>query len=280
MVVAHGQTEYPPELVSNLVFDPFFFRPMGASTVTTLALQACAYAHKHGVTSEQAAGVVVKNRRNALDNPYAHLRSAVSVQDVVRSPPVAWPLRALDCPPRSVGAVALVLATEERVRRIRPEGVAWVRGIGWAVDGYELGAADLSRLSSLAAAAERAYGMAGVKKPLEELDVAEVHDITSYHELMAYEALGWAKPGGGARLLEEGLTGRGGELSVNPSGGVLSTNLHAGSGLLRVAEAALQVTGRAGDHQVDGARTALAHGASVAAGPAAAGNCVVVLGRD
>ena len=279
MVVAHGHTEHPAELVSNVVFDPFFFRPMGASTVTTLALQACAYAHKYGVTPEQAAGVVVKNRRNALDNPYAHLRSVVSVQDVVRSPPVAWPLRALDCPPRSVGAVALVLATEERTKRIRPD-VAWVRGIGWAVDGYDLGAADLSRLSSLAAAAERAYSMAGVKKPLEELDVAEVHDITSYHELMAYEALGWAQPGGGARLSEEGLTSRGGKLPVNPSGGVLSTNLHAGSGLLRVAEAVLQVTGRAGDHQVDGARTALAHGMSAAAGPAAAGNCVVILGRD
>jgi acetyl-CoA C-acetyltransferase len=176
--------------------------------------------------------------------------------------------------------VALVLTTEERVRRIRPEGVAWVRGIGWAVGSYELGAVDLSRLSSLAVAAEKACGMAGVKKPVEELDVAEVHDITSYHELMAYEALGWAQPGGGARLLEEGLTSRSGKLPVNPSGGVLSTNLHAGSGLLRVAEAALQVTGRAGEHQVEGARTALAHGTSACAGPAAAANCVVILGRD
>ena len=89
MVVAHGHTEHPSELVSNVVFDPFFFRPFGASTITTLALQACAYANQYGVTPEQAAGVVVKNRRNALDNPYAHLRSAVSAQDVVRSPPVS-----------------------------------------------------------------------------------------------------------------------------------------------------------------------------------------------
>jgi acetyl-CoA C-acetyltransferase len=155
-----------------------------------------------------------------------------------------------------------------------------VRGVGWAVDGYELGAADLSHLPSLEAAAERAYRMAGVVSPVEELDVAEVHDITSYHELMAYEALRWAQPGGGARLLEEGVVGRGGKLPANPSGGVLSTNLHAGSGLLRVAEAVLQVTGRAGAHQVEGARTALAHGLSAAAGPAAAGNCVVILGRD
>jgi len=91
--------------------------------------------------------------------------------------------------------VALVLTTEERVRRIRGDGVAWVRGIGWAVDTYELGATDLSRLPSLAVAAEKACGMAGVKKPLDELDVAEVHDMTSYHELMAYEALGWAQLG-------------------------------------------------------------------------------------
>jgi acetyl-CoA C-acetyltransferase len=81
-------------------------------------------------------------------------------------------------------------------------------------------------------------------------------------------------------LLEEGVVGRGGKLPANPSGGALSTNLHAGSGLLRVAEAVLQVTGHAGAHQVEGARTALAHGLSAAAGPAAAGNCVVILGRD
>jgi acetyl-CoA C-acetyltransferase len=279
LVIAHGQSEHPPELISNIVFDPFFFRPIAACGVTTLALQACAYASKYGVTPEQAAGVAVKNRRNAVDNPYAHLRSPVSVEDVVRSPPVASPLRTLDCPPRSVGAVALVLAAGERMRRIRPDA-AWVHGIGWAVDGYDLGATDLSRLPSLAAATARAYATAGVKDPLEELDVAEVHDVTSYHELMAYEALGWAQPGGGARLLEQGITGRGGKLPVNPSGGVLSTNLHAGSGLLRVAEAALQVTGRAGAHQVEGARRALAHGMSAAAGVAAAGNCVVVLGRD
>jgi acetyl-CoA C-acetyltransferase len=279
LVIAHGQTEHPPELISNVVFDPFFFRPMGACGVTTLALQACAYASKYGVTPEQAAGVVVKNRRNAVDNPYAHLRSTVSVEDVLRSSPVAWPLRTLDCPPRSVGAVALVLAAGETTKRIRPD-VAWIRGIGWAVDGYDLGATDLSRLPSLAAAAEKAYLMAGVASPVEELDVAEVHDITSYHELMAYEALRWAQPGGGARLSEEGVTSKGGKLPVNPSGGVLSTNLHAGSGLLRVAEAVLQVTGRAGAHQVEGARTALAHGMSAAAGAAAAGNCVVILGRD
>src|SRR4030042_5673699 len=117
MVIAHGHTEHPPELVSNVVFDPFFSRPMGASNPTTLALQACAYAEKYGVTPEQAAGVVVKTRRNALDNPYAHLRSAVSVEDVLRSPPVAWPLRALDCPPRSVGAVAIVLAGGQGTKR-------------------------------------------------------------------------------------------------------------------------------------------------------------------
>jgi acetyl-CoA C-acetyltransferase len=105
-----------------------------------------------------------------------------------------------------------------------------------------------------------------------------VHDITSYHELMAYEPCAGLSPA--EPLAGKGVVGPGGKLPANPSGGALSTNLHAGSGLLRVAEAVLQVTGHAGAHQVEGARTALAHGLSAAAGPAAAGNCVVILGRD
>jgi acetyl-CoA C-acetyltransferase len=120
--------------------------------------------------------------------------------------------------------------------------------------------------------------MAGITEPFDQLDVAEVHDLTSYHELMAYEALGWAKEGAASRLVEEGATAMEGSLPVNPSGGALSTNLGGGTGLARVAEAALQVMGNAEGHQVD-ARTALAHGASALAGSVAQSHGVVVLRR-
>lgn len=278
LVIGHGHAEGPPELVSNVALDPFFCRPLGVGLTASLALQASAYVSRFGVTAEQAAAVVVKNRRHGASNPCAHLRSEVSVEDVLASKVVAWPLRALDCRPLSVGAVALVLASEERTRRIAPRW-ATVRGIGWGVESYYIGARELWRLPSLASAARRAYDMAGIADPLRDIDVAEVHDITSYHELMAYEALGWAPEGQGARLIEDGTTAAGGRLPVNPSGGALSTNLGAGTGLARVAEAALQVMGRADGHQVE-ATTALAHGMSAVAGCASQAHGVVILGRE
>jgi acetyl-CoA C-acetyltransferase len=174
-----------------------------------------------------------------------------------------------------VGGVAIVLASEDAARRISGKPV-WISGISWAIDSYDLGSKELSRLGSLAAAAEKAYRMAGIGDPLKELDLVEVHDITAFHELMVYEALGLAPEGGGARLMEDGVTAPSGALPVNPSGGVLSSNLYGASGLLRVAEAAFQVRGEAGPVQVAEARRALAHGMSAPSGAAARTDCVLI----
>ncbi len=277
LVVGHGHAESPAELVSNVAMDPFFCRPLGVGATATLALQCCDYGARYGVSEEQAAGVVVKNRSQGANNPYAHLRSAVTRDQVLASKVIAWPLRELDCGPQSVGAVAVILASEDRVKRIASRW-ATVEGIGWAPESYYIGATDLWRLGALSSAAQRAYGMAGITEPLAQLDVAEVHDLTSYHELMAYEALGLAEEGAASRLVEEGATGMEGRLPVNPSGGALSTNLGGGTGLARVAEAALQVMGRADGHQVE-ARTALAHGASALTGSVAQSHSVTILRR-
>jgi len=220
--------------------------------------------------------VVIKNRGNGADNARAHLRSPVGLEEVLSSPPVCYPLRDLHCPPQSVGGVALILASEDTACRITASPV-WVTGIHWAIDSYELGSKELSRLDSLAAAAERAYGMAGISDPLRDLDVAELHDITAFHELMVYEALGLAPEGAAARLVEEGVTDAGGRLPVNPSGGVLCANPYGASGLLRAAEAALQLRGEAGERQVPGAARALAHGMSAPSGAAARTDCVLIL---
>ncbi len=277
LVVGHGHAESPVELVSNVAMDPFFYRPMGVGATATLALQCCAYGARYGVSEEQAAAVVVKNRGQGANNPYAHLRSAVTREQVLASKVIAWPLREVDCRPQSVGAVAVILASEDRVKRIASRW-ATVEGIGWASDSYYIGASELSRLAALSSAAQKAYRMAGITKPFDQIDVAEVHDLTSYHELMAYEALGWAEEGAGSRLVEEGATGMEGALPVNPSGGALCTDLGGGTGLARVAEAALQVMGRAEGHQVE-ARTALAHGASALTGSVAQSHGVAVLRR-
>jgi len=275
LVMGHGHAEAPTELVSNVAMDPFFYRPLGMSATAALALQVSSYTARYGVSEGQAAAVAEKNRRQGVNNPYAHLRSAVTRDQMLASKMVAWPLREFDCPPVSVGAVALILCSEDRAKRIASSW-ATVEGIGWATSSYYIGATDLWRLGALAGAAQQAYVMAGINDPLAELDVAEVHDVTSYHELMAYEGLGWAQEGGGGRLLEEGATSMEGRLPVNPSGGALSTNIGAGTGLLRVAEAALQVTGRADGRQVE-ARTALAHGMSGLAGSIGQTHGVVIL---
>jgi len=275
LVMGHGHAEAPTELVSNVAMDPFFYRPLGMSATAALALQVSSYTARYGVSEGQAAAVAEKNRRQGVNNPYAHLRSAVTRDQVLASKMVAWPLREFDCPPVSVGAVALILCSEDRAKRIASSW-ATVEGIGWATSSYYIGATDLWRLGALASAAQQAYVMAGIHDPLADLDVAEVHDATSYHELMAYEAMGWAQEGGGGRLLEEGATSMEGRLPVNPSGGALSTNIGAGTGLLRVAEAALQVTGRADGRQVE-ARTALAHGMSGLAGSIGQTHGVVIL---
>jgi len=276
VVSGHGHREASLEAMSRVVYDPLFTRPVGANYLASLAMQANAYAQRHGVGQESAAKVVVKNRANGVQNPYAHLKAPVTLEDVLGSGWVAYPLRTLDCPPESVGGVALVLAAEEHVKRITDKPV-WVKGIGWAIEGYYLGSKDLSEMPSLAAAAQRAYSMAGIKRPLEELDLAEIHEPTSYHELMAYEALGLAAAGQGARLIDEGATERGGKLPVNMSGGALSTNLLGASGLARAAEAILQLRGEAHGRQVAGAKLALAHGFSSLTGAASPTNCVVVL---
>ena len=276
LVSAHGHAESSFETVSNVVFDPLFARPLGPSHLVSLALQAGAYLQRHGLGEEQATAVVVKNRDNGAGNPRAHLQQAVAGEDVLASDPVCYPLRALHCTPQSVGGVAIVLAAEDAARRISDKPV-WITGISWAIDSYDLGSMEISRLGAMATAAGKAYRMAGISDPVKDLDLAEVHDITAFHELMACEALGMAPEGGAARLVEDGVTALGGALPVNPSGGVLCANPYGAAGLIRAAEAALQLRGDAGQRQVLGARRALAHGMSAPSGAAARTDCVLVL---
>jgi acetyl-CoA C-acetyltransferase len=118
-------------------------------------------------------------------------------------------------------------------------------------------------MRTLRDAAASVYAKAGIREPLAELDVAELYEPVTYAELAWYEALGFCEEGEAGRLVEDGVTTMEGELPVNPSGGVLCTNPVGASGVIRVAEAALQLHGRAGARQVEGAKTALATGYGV-----------------
>ncbi len=245
--------------------DPFWDRAVASGAVGNFALSISQLQAERGVTEEQAALVAVKARRNAARNPHAHLQMAeLTVDEVLGSRMLAHPVRMLDMCPQSDGACAIVVAVEERARQLcaRP---AWVRAAVTRHEQPYLGDVErrLLTMRTLREAARAAYDAAEIREPLRELDVAEIYEPVSYAELAWYEALGFCEEGGAGRLIEDGVTAMDGELPVNPSGGVLSSNPVGASGVIRVAEAALQLHGRGGERQVEGASTALATGYGV-----------------
>jgi acetyl-CoA C-acetyltransferase len=258
-------SESPYAEGQNLASDPFYHRPFGLNHVIASALMAGAYRHRYGVVEEVAAGVTVKNRTHGSNNPLLDGVHSVEIDEVLASPVVAHPLRKLEIAPEADGACALVLTTAERARDLDVRPV-FLRGIGWCTESYYLGERELWRFAALEGAARRAFEQAGIGDPARDLDLAEVCDVTAYHELLACEALGFCEPGAAGELVSSGFTAMGGKLPVNPSGGCLSAYPVASAGLTRVAEACLQLQGRAEGRQVAGAKTALAHGCAGYAG--------------
>jgi acetyl-CoA C-acetyltransferase len=276
LVVAHCKgSESDPVHITNAIFDPIYVRPLGLDSIASCALQARRYMDAYGITEEQCALVSVKNHGNAFDNPYAQLPLKLTVEDVMRSRMLADPIKLLDASPISDGACALILAREDQARRITDKPV-WVRGVGYCADAYHLGDRDLAECRALEEAARRAYRMAGIADPRKEIDVVELYDAFSYQELLWSEGLGLCGRGQGGRLVESGATSKTGDIPINPSGGLLSAHTVTVAGLVRIAEAVLQLRGEADKRQIDGAKTALAHGLN---GPCGQSHCVWVLGR-
>ncbi|MDA2807647.1 thiolase domain-containing protein [Nocardiopsis suaedae] len=203
--------------------------------------------------------VAAKDRRNALLNPYAHLRMPGITAEAVAASPMLWePLRYLETCPSSDGACAIVLAAEEEARTA-PGPPAWIRGAAVRSEPIAFAGRDAVDPRAGRDCAAAVYAQAGVDDPRRGIDAAEVYVPFSWYEPMWLENLGFAEPGQGWRLTDGGATALDGDTPWNPSGGVLSTNPVGASGMIRFAEAAQQVRGRAGDHQVEGARTALGH---------------------
>lgn len=244
--------------LTSLYNDPFYQRPIALEEISAAALQASQYMNKYGISEEDGAQVAVKNLKNALFNSNAHRKMRATVEDIMESPVTAYPLRELMCCPASDGACALILANEKKAKEYTDEPI-WITGINWRVEPYFMGDRDLLENQALKVASKKAFEMAGIKKPLKELNVAEICEPYAFQELLWYEGLGFCKDGEGAKLLKDGVTEMDGELPVNPSGGVLSTNPFCARGVIRVAEAALQLWGKAGERQVPNAEKALAH---------------------
>lgn len=245
--------------------DPLWDRNVASGAVGNFALSISQYMAERGVTPQQAAKVAVKARRNAARNPYAHLQMPdLTVEQVLASRMLADPIHLLDMCPQSDGAAAIIYAAQGLAEQLCSYP-AWVRAAVTRHDQPFLGDHDqrMATMRTLRDAARQAYAKAGITDPLCELDVAEIYEPVTYAELAWYEALGFCAEGEAGRLIDEGVTEMDGALPVNPSGGVLSTNPVGASGVIRVAEAAMQVMGRAGAHQVPNVRTALATGYGV-----------------
>ena len=219
------------------------------------------YIHRSGAPEHIGWKVAVKDRQNALKNPYAHLKiQDISIEKVKESPMLWEPLRYLESCPSSDGAVAVVLTDEQGGKDAAADGrpPAWVLGTASRSEPGSFPGRDPVRPQGAQDCAWHVYRQAGITNPREQIDMAELYVPFSWHEAIWLEGHDIAELGQGWRMIDDGETEIGGSFPVNCSGGVLSSNPIGASGLLRFAEAALQVRGAAGEHQVDGAKVALA----------------------
>ncbi len=233
-------------------------RLTGTTFSGVYAQMASAYMEKYGATNEDLSRVAVKNHANGAKNPKAHLGFECSLEDATSAPAVADPLNLYHCCPTSDGAAVALLASEDVVGEYTDERVR-VAGVGAASERVGLAERDsYTGISASQVAAETAYDRADVTP--EDIDFAEVHDCFAIAELVAYEDLGFCEPGEAPRLLREGVTDPDGDLPVNTSGGLKSKGHPIGAtGTGQVVEAFDQLTGRAGERQLDDPRYGLTH---------------------
>jgi acetyl-CoA C-acetyltransferase len=260
------------------IFDNMIERPLGPNLLWIFALEMNRYMQAYGLEKRDIAQVAVKNKRNAADHPAALLgASEITVEDVLASETLAWPVQRLDVSPISDGAVALVLASEEAARRITDKPV-WIDGVGWNLDTAYWTNRDLVYPEYVENAARMAYDMAGIREPRKEIHLAEPYDPFDYKELHHLEGLQLFDKGKAPEAVRDGVTQRDGDLPVCPSGGLLGVgNPIAAAGLMKIAELFWQLRGEAGARQVPGTPD---RGVAQAWGDLMQVGTVVVMGRD
>ena len=231
---------------------------------THFALLASEYMHTHGVSDEQVAMVAVKNHRNGSLNKFAQRQKVRTMQDVL-SEPISGSLTRLQCCPVGEGAAAVILASEDGIKRLGLDASRAVRIIGSATrtEGlYGKGVGIDAALTSETGA--DAFEEAGIEP--SDLDVLEVHDAFAIEELLYAEALGLCKAGEAASLIESGYFDIGGQCALSPSGGLLAMGHPIGpTGVGQVVEVTRQLRGEAERRQQPNARLGMAHMVGVGA---------------
>jgi len=222
----------------NYLWEYHFY---GTTFPAYYALYATAHMAMYGTTEEQLALVRVKNQKYAAKNPKAQFQFEVTVDEVLKSRPIAWPLKLYDCSAITDGAAAVVIASEDAIKKLKVDTPVWIEAIGYASD-----TANITRrenyvgLKATRLAAQMAYKKAGIEP--KDVEVAEVHDCFTIAEIMAYEDLGFVEKGLGGKFIEEGQSDIGGKVAVNLSGGLLGKGHPLGAtGLAMIYELTKQL---------------------------------------
>lgn len=265
--------------VLNLIFDLFYERDMPLSTNTSVGLWATGYMQRHRVTQEDLALVAVRARRNAMNNPHAHLKGIITVEDVMASRMITYPLKLFDICPRSSGSAAMVVGNMDMAKRFRTRP-AFINGAASRTTTYWIGDrmtpssdCDFVDFQMAGYAVDDCYRQAGITDPLKQIQVTEIYDAYTLMAPVQLERLGFCASGTALRLEREGFWDvEGGAVAVNPSGGTLCTNPIAVTGLVRAIDAANQVMGTAGAMQIPNVRNSVA---TAAGGIAQFFNCTV-----
>lgn len=263
LVVGYGKvSEGQPERVLNLTLDPYYQAPMGMGPMVTSALQASAYMARSGASDRDLAEIAARNRTAAARNPETQVRQVASVDELLATPYTVAPLRSGYVAPVGESAVCLIMAAEGKAEKMSKQP-AWIQGVDQRAEMQSLGARDLSRSASTRLAAEKALAMSGLASAADA-DVIELAAATAAEEMILREALD---------LSPTGAT----KPALNPSGGAITGNPLLMTGLIRMGEAFLQLSGGAGAHAVSGAKRAIAHATQ---GHCLQQNIVWVLGRE
>ncbi len=253
----------------------------GFTAAGTFAIYAKRIMHEFGVTREDIANISVKNHYHGSLNDKAHHRMTCSTEQVLGSPMVADPLTVMDSCPTTDGAACVIMVRAEDVDKTKHKPV-YIDGIGLSVStGWDLPffdpKHDFLSFQATKDAAAMAYKQAGIIKPIDEIDLVEVHDCFSIVELLTYEDLGLCKQGEAKDLIRGEATQLGGEIPVNVSGGLLSCGHPVGAtGVRMVVEIATQLRGDSGGRQVKGAKKGISHNIG---GPGAIAS-VIVLNKE
>ncbi|MFC1968090.1 thiolase domain-containing protein [Chloroflexota bacterium] len=252
-----GQTSREAAEMMGRAYDVTTESAFGLTMPGGYALYARAHMDKYGTTEEQLANVRVKNSYYAVKNPKAAYRKLLSLEEISASVVVAKPLKLLDCCANADGASCMIVTSGDVARRVTKIPV-WVAGLG-AASNTGIGVREShTSLACAKRAAEQAYAMAGIRP--EDVDVAEVHDCFTIAEILAYEDLGFAKPGEGPSLIDEKQTYIEGRIPVNVDGGLLCKGHPIGAtGGSQLRTIVKQLRGESGETQVKDAEIGLAH---------------------